>query len=247
MNPNNSRPEAVLTALLCLMCALPSLGANPPNPQEGVALVVLYDTSGSMRETVPDHDGREAPKYVIANRALGKILDRLEAYGKTAPEGAPRRMDAGLIVFKEGNGYFAVPFSPFKAQSFRDWIVRYKGPDGNTPLGNSLSLAAQTLIRSPLTRKHVLVVTDGINTSGPNPAAVLPKLKAAAERANTAFQTHVIAFDVAAAVFNPLKKQGATVVSASDAAQLETQLTYIFEKKILLEDEEPPAPTAPKQ
>jgi hypothetical protein len=246
MNPTNSHKGMVLGAALWVMSALMAFGAGPSVSREGVALVVLYDTSGSMRETVRDRNGQESPKYVIANRALEKILDRLETYSKAAPEGAPRKIDAGLIVFNKGKGYFAVPFGDFKPQPFRDWIGHYKGPDGNTPLGNSLTLAAQTLIRSPLTRKHILVITDGMNTIGPNPEAVLPKLKAEAERANTAFQTHLIAFDVAAAVFNPLKKQGATVVSASDEVQLEAQLTYIFEKKILLEDEEPPAKAAPK-
>ncbi len=222
-----------------------SFAADQPAPQEGVSLVIVCDTSGSMRETVRDQNGQAAPKYIIANRALGKILNRLEAYQKAASEGAPRKVNAGLIVFNQGTPKFAVPFGPFNPQPFRDWITQYKGPDGNTPLGNSLSLAAQTLIRSPLTHKHVLIVTDGMNTTGPSPDAVLPKLKTAAESANTAFQTHVIAFDVDAAVFNPLKKQGATVVSASNATQLESQLTYIFEKKILLEEEEPPAKAAP--
>lgn len=238
-----------MAALLSMTCALTSFAADPPAaaPQEGVALIIVCDTSGSMRENVRDRDGREAPKYIVANRALGNILDRLETYRKTGADGTSRRIDAGLMTFNEGKPAFAVPFSPFNPQPFRDWISHYKGPNGNTPLGNSLSIAVQTLIRSPLTRKHVLVVTDGINTTGPTPDAVMPRLKASADRANTAFQTHVIAFDVAAAVFNPLKKQGATVVSASDAVQLESQLAYIFEKKILLEDEEPPAKAAPKQ
>lgn len=246
MNPTNLRLAAVFTALLCSMCAGTPLAAEQPAPQEGVGLVIVYDTSGSMRESVRDRNAQEAPKFLIANRAIVKILDRLETYAKAAPEGTPRKVNAGLIVFNEGSPRWAVPFGPFNPQPFRDWISQYKGPNGNTPLGNSLSMAAQTLLRSPLTHKHVLIVTDGMNTTGPNPDAVLPKLKAAAERANTSFQTHVIAFDVAAAVFNPLKKQGATVVSASDEAQLEKQLTFIFEKKILLEEEEPPAKTAPK-
>ncbi len=246
MNPANSFRGVVLGAVLWGVSALMTCGAEPSIPQEGIALVILYDTSGSMRETVRDRNGQETSKYVIANRALEKVLNRLESHARTAPEGAPRRIDAGLMVFKAGKGHYAVPFGPFAAQPFRDWIGHYKGPDGNTPLGNSLSLAARTLLGSPLTRKHILVITDGMNTAGPNPEAVLPGLKTEAERARTSFQTHLIAFDVAAAVFNPLKKQGVTVVSASDEAQLESQLTYIFEKKILLEDEEPPAKTAPK-
>jgi len=51
---------------------------------------------------------------------------------------------------------------------------------------------------------------------------------------------HFIAFDVDAKVFASVKKQGATVVSASDEKQLNSQLEFILQKKILLEDEEPP-------
>jgi hypothetical protein len=36
-----------------------------------------------------------------------------------------------------------------------------------------------------------------------------------------------------------LKKLGATVVSAADEKQLNAQLEYILQRKILLEDEEP--------
>jgi hypothetical protein len=50
---------------------------------------------------------------------------------------------------------------------------------------------------------------------------------------------HFVAFDVDAKVFDPVKKLGATVVGASDEKQLNTQLEYILQRKILLEEEEP--------
>jgi hypothetical protein len=37
-----------------------------------------------------------------------------------------------------------------------------------------------------------------------------------------------------------LKRQGATVVGAVDEKQLNSQLQYILQQKILLEEEEPP-------
>jgi hypothetical protein len=49
-----------------------------------------------------------------------------------------------------------------------------------------------------------------------------------------------VAFDVDAKVFAGVKKLGATVVSAANESQLNTQLEFVLEKKILLEDEEPP-------
>jgi hypothetical protein len=41
-----------------------------------------------------------------------------------------------------------------------------------------------------------------------------------------------------AQVFDKIKKQGATVVSAMNEQQLDTQIQFILQRKILLEDEE---------
>ena len=51
---------------VCLLLPAQALQAA----EDGVALAIIYDTSGSMGEQVPDASGRNAPKYVIANRAL---------------------------------------------------------------------------------------------------------------------------------------------------------------------------------
>jgi hypothetical protein len=86
----------------------------------------------------------------------------------------------------------------------------------------------------------VLVITDGVSNFGPAPAVVLPKLKKSAEQKGGIFSAHFVAFDVAAKVFAPVKDQGATVVSAANEKELDSQLQFILQKKILLEDEEPP-------
>ena len=86
----------------------------------------------------------------------------------------------------------------------------------------------------------MLVITDGINTAGPDPASVMPRLMQLAEQKRTTLSVHFVAFDVNAKVFEGVKKLGATVVSAADEAQLNRQLEFILQKKILLEDEEPP-------
>src|SRR3974390_2520147 len=48
--------------------------------EDGVALAIIYDTSGSMRQTVRNNAGGFSPKYVVANRALLKIVDQIEAF-----------------------------------------------------------------------------------------------------------------------------------------------------------------------
>jgi hypothetical protein len=64
---------------------------------------------------------------------------------------------------------------------------------------------------------------------------VLPGLLRDAEKKGSILFTHFVAFDVAASVFAPLKKQGATVVGAADEKELNGQLDFILEEKILLE------------
>src|SRR5438046_788638 len=83
----------VLTAVAALVLASPALRAAE---EEGVALAILYDTSGSMKETVPDKDGRPAAKYLIANRALTAIAKQIDALSKNPATGAARRVDAAL-------------------------------------------------------------------------------------------------------------------------------------------------------
>jgi predicted small lipoprotein YifL len=48
-----------------------------------------------------------------------------------------------------------------------------------------------------------------------------------------------------AKLFEPLRNLGVTVVEAADERTLDDQLGFIFERKILLEDEDPAAPAAP--
>ena len=65
-------------------------------------------------------------------------------------------------------------------------------------------------------------------------------MKKRAEQEHTTLSVHFIAFDVEAKLFDPVKKLGATVVAASNESQLNSQLQFILQRKILLEEEEPP-------
>ena len=206
--------------------------------EEGVAVAIVYDTSGSMKETVSDKSAKAAPKYIIANRALIAIAQQIQAF-TTNSAGAQRKIEAGLFIFNGDNAREAVKFGPFDAKAIEEWAKGFSTPSGSTPLGNALNLAGRAVLQSPLPRKHVLVLTDGINTAGPQPATILPRLKQQAEQGQTSLSVHFVAFDVAAKVFDPVKKLGATVVGAADEKQLNTQLEFILQRKILLEDEEP--------
>ena len=208
--------------------------------EDGVALAIVFDTSGSMKEQVRDRTGKLSPKYVIANRALEAVSTRIHAFATNAAAGGPRTVHAGLFVFEGMGARQAVKFGPWDGTALRDWARNFSAPGGGTPLGNAIMAAGEAVLNSDLARKHVLIITDGINTAGPDPAAVLSQLRRLADQKQASLSVHFIAFDVDAKVFDPVKRLGATVVGASDEGQLKGQLDFILEKKILLEDEEQP-------
>jgi Mg-chelatase subunit ChlD len=228
---------------LAVVAALAVWGQAPGRAiaasEEGVALAIVYDTSGSMKDPVRDAAGKRSPKYIIANRALKAIAEQVQAYAAKSPAAPPRRIDAGLFVFSGDSARQAVKFGPFDAAALESFSQHFSAPNGNTPLGNALTLAGRAVLDSPLSRKHVLIITDGENTAGPRPEDTLPALRRKAEQKNTSLSVHFVAFDTNAKVFNAVKKQGATVVSASDEKQLNSQLEFIMQRKILLEEEEP--------
>src|SRR6266702_1244865 len=67
---------------------------------QGVAVAIVYDTSGSMKQPVRDANGTLTPKFVIARRALEEVVKRLQTFASKAAGGAaPRKIEAGLFVF----------------------------------------------------------------------------------------------------------------------------------------------------
>ena len=231
---------AVMAALVALEQGTTCRAAE----EDGVALAIIYDTSGSMHDSVRDSTGRSAPKYIIANRALKAVAKQIQAFAAGSAGPAPRKVEAGLFVFSGDSAREAVKFGPFDAAALEEFARNFSTPSGNTPLGNALSVATRKVLSSPLSRKHVLIITDGMNTAGPTPSDVMPRLKRQAQEKQATVSVHFVAFDVDAKVFDSVKKLGATVVGASDEKQLNTQLEYILQRKILLEEEE--APKAPK-
>jgi uncharacterized protein YegL len=205
--------------------------------EDGVALAILYDTSGSMQDSVRNAAGKQEPKFVIADRALQMIAGQLQAFSTNAQPGETHRIDAGLFTFSGSGAKVAVKFGPLDARAIERWAESFSTPGGGTPLGNALRTAAQTVLDSPLPRKHVLVITDGNNTLGPPPARVIPALNRLADQKQCRLAVHFVAFDVAASAFDSVKRLGASVVSAADEQQLNTQLNFILRRQILLEKE----------
>ncbi len=226
----------------------PAPVATPtPSPARtpDVALAVVYDTSGSMGGTIPSLGGKPEAKHLIAKRALGAVATRLEKFtAPSAPKSsdstpsAPasaRALDLGLYVFKLDEAATALPLAPFDATQLRTWLDSHGRPRDSTPLGLTMQLAGQALLASPAPHKHLLVLTDGANSSGIEPENVLDLLRADSEKNQTPLFVHVIALGIKPSIFKALKERGATLIGASDEKQLQTQLDFILENQILLE------------
>src|SRR5882672_9818009 len=109
-----SRLKTKLIPSLAILTALAVAGPGLVRPcaaeEDGVALAIVYDTSGSMKESVRDSNGQPAPKYVIANRALMAIAKQIQTFATNNSAGTPRKIHAGLFVFSEGGAREAIPF-----------------------------------------------------------------------------------------------------------------------------------------
>jgi len=67
----------------------------------------------------------------------------------------------GLYVFEDDQASTAIPMGSQKFHEFEVWSRSFARPDGPTPLGRAVLLAGQAALKSKMSRKHVLVVTDG--------------------------------------------------------------------------------------
>lgn len=197
-----------------------------------IAVAIVFDTSGSMGAQISTRPGGpKDTKIRIAQRAFGTVIDRLEAFSKGP---APRPLLVGVYVFRGNETAVAHPMSPFAPRELRAWLSRVS-PQGPTPLGPAMFAAGRDLLAANASARHLLVLTDGVNTAGNSPEHVLEQLSAASARKQTFLFTHVIALDIKPETFAALKKKGATLIGAADEAQLNTQFDFILEEKILVE------------
>jgi Ca-activated chloride channel family protein len=156
---------ALLVALGCA-AGIVALGAALASPRfiatvpvRGVAVVLCVDTSGSMRAA------DVAPSRSAAAAAA------VRAFVDVVPDGTR----LGIVAFSSGAGVVA-PLTDDK-DAVRDAIGRIPPPNGGTAIGDALAAAARQL--PPSGRRAIVLVTDGVNNLGTDPAQVAPQLGAA--------------------------------------------------------------------
>jgi Mg-chelatase subunit ChlD len=200
----------------------------------GTAVVVLVDTSGSMAQSVFDHAGARRPKYQIAREALERIIEQTGKWKKDHPDS---HLQMGIYHFS-GMVAPVLPMGDFDQDKAQAALARIPSPNGGTAIGRALEDAFKALYRSGCRRKFVVCVTDGENTSGPEPDRVARLLFA---QTSGEVEMDFVAFDTSARQFKFLGQVNGHAVEAADGAQLQKELSKIYKDKILAE-----APDSPK-
>lgn len=192
----------------------------------GAALAVLIDTSGSMGDAAPG-DGR--PKAAVALEAIGHMLDATDAFVARRPD-FPIRV---AIFHFSSDSWRDLPIQPYQRTDVLRALGRIPAPGGGTAIGASLVDARPELYRAGTFRKYLLVVTDGENTSGPDPERVVRHIY---RKSGGAVSTYFVAFDTSPEKFAFLKEVGGDVIAAANAAELSRALDDLYQGKILAEE-----------
>ena len=207
--------------------------AAPAAAREGLAAAIVIDVSGSMDDEVRGDDGRKEPKIDIARRAA---RDLVEQFARYADDHRDETVLLGLYEFSERSGQAdcrpVIPMGPpDRTQAER--ALRSMRARGGTPIGNAMIAAKRELDATGMSRRHLLVVTDGENTEGFDPEAVTAGInrRPEAERPSIYF----VAFDIEARRFARVRDAGALVLGAADAPSLNSTLDSLLRGQILIE------------
>lgn len=207
----------------------PSGGAAP---REGIAAIVLMDVSGSMASSVADAGGSPRPKIDIAREAARALVGQFAAYATAHPD---EPVLVGLLEFSDRPPTPArevIPLSPADPVRAAEALANLR-PEGETPIGEAMIAGKRALDRAGLTRRHLLVVTDGENTNGREPEDVMRAFARRPEQERPS--VYFVAFDVAESRFDAVRAAGGLVLAAANAEELDKTLGALLSGKILVE------------
>ena len=206
---------------------------TPPQPvpeREGLAAAILIDVSGSMDRDAGDSG---TPKIVSARRAAIDLVDQFARY---AEEHKDEPVMLGVFEFSDRDGQpdtrEVIRMGPPDRAKATQAINAMKA-NGGTPIGNAMIAGKRALDATGLTRRHLLVITDGENTHGsaPDDVAAAINRRPSAERPSVYF----VAFDISASRFNGVRDAGGLVLEAANAKALNETLDSLLRGKILIE------------
>jgi Ca-activated chloride channel homolog len=215
----------------CALLLVVSLALAVAAPADAARVEVILDVSGSMRASL----GTET-KMAAARNAIRATLDGIQPgsiiglrlYGHRVPQEnkAESCRDTEL----------AVPFQAVDKAAFQAIVDRAQ-PRGQTPLTYSLEQAAHDFGPVSDEQRTIILVSDGEETCGGDPAAAARNLLAQGFK----LKVHTIGFDVDAAARAQLEAistaTGGEYHDARNAAALSESLTKLANQALLIAKE----------
>lgn len=196
--------------------------------EDGLAIMIVVDISGSMDSSVPDVSG-SAPKLLIAKRNVLQLVQQTQEFAAQHPD---RKVLIGIVAFSDSAREIVALGKP-DLEAARP-LVEALHTEGGTAIGNAMIFAKERLDASKLSKMHIMTVTDGENNGGATPESVA----AAFAKMTPPPAMYLIGFDVNASVYNGVKNAGCIVLGATNGTELREKLKGVFDTKILVEKED---------
>ena len=211
-NPIRRRLLPTLLALALILGAISSVSAGKPSLGASVGgssdLLLVLDASGSMWGQIQGEN-----KIVIARRVLGDLIGELDEGRNVALIAYGHRSEGDCNDIET-----VAPLGPLDRAGLTKTIEGLN-PKGKTPITAALQDAVD-LAKASGRKSTVILVSDGIETCGGDPCALVSNAKAA----GVDFVLHVIGFDVDEEDVSSLEcaaqAGGGLYLSAENAAEL---------------------------
>lgn len=198
-----------------------------PEVEEGLgaSVAIVLDVSGSMARKAK---GDALAKDVVARSAIEAMLATTDSFVARQP-GFP--INVGLYAFS-GQVQTLVPVQRYNRDELSNALSSMGPPKGATAIGSAMDVARADLYKAGTFRKYIVLVTDGENTDGPDPADVAREIE---RRSEGAVRLYLVAFDVDAKHFAFVREVHGELLGASNGDALRAGLDSIYRGKILAE------------
>lgn len=204
--------------------------ASTVEQRSGLAAVILIDVSTSMRERP---SGSREQKIVSARLAAVDLVRQFARYAGAHPA---EPVLLSIYEFSERSGKPSarevVPMGTPQPDRAEPAIMAMRA-EGGTPIGEAMIAGKRALDAAGLSRRHLLVITDGENRDGVSPERVAAAIgrRPEVERPSLYF----VAFDIDGGRFERVKESGALILEAEDSKGLNATLDALLSGEILVE------------
>src|SRR6266851_10072554 len=147
---NRARSAALVAALIGVTLISGCSDSQPgpitsSQPAKGgagsIGVVILIDTSGSMKDLVPDKDGKKRPKNQLANEALTEILRQTADWTRDHKD---KPLNLSISTFSDKTRP-VLAMAPFDKGSADAAVKAVPPPNGGTATGLALRDAYNVL------------------------------------------------------------------------------------------------------